>query len=251
MANKILFCLLLLSILLSGCSIPATRATETKLVPDGAILAADIFSAPVGKQWDMVNDSGDVTHFAVEAAPENDACEDAGTHVAIHITKTMARAYWGVGFDGAEDRFNISIDADGSYRGIADISQNVNGLDMITVNWRPISGLPSPYMILPPYFVRGETQTISTFYHGYLLRHVNTNQCVAGNEDVGQIDWKSSFYESTVDTPVYKGWAIVSEQWENCVQFPPECGAHEKWYFVPGVGLVEIDSAVTTIKRIN
>jgi hypothetical protein len=258
MVNKVVL-VALLSALLTGCGggistthFPGSAGFTPLAIPAGAILAADIFSAPVGKQWDMMNDLGDVTHFSIESAPGNDACE-TGNHIAIHITKTMARTYWGVGLDGASTHFNMSIDSDGSYRGIADISQHALSLDMATINWRPAPLHPLPYMIVPPYFVRGQTQTTSTFYRGFLLRHVNTNSCIVGNSKyLGQIDWKSSFYEGAVDTPVYKGWAMVSEQWENCTdpQFHGGCGAHEKWYFAPGVGLVQIDSAVT-IKRIN
>ena len=245
--------MLALLVFLSGCggrfSNNQPKASPAT-VPAGAILAADIFHAPVGTQWDMQNDLGDVTHFSIEAAPENDACE-TGNHIAMHITKTMARTWWGVGFAGAEDHFNLSIDADGSYRGIADINQNVNGLDFMTINWRPVPGDASPYMIVPPYFVRGTTQTTPTFYHGYMLRHVNTNDCTMGDEDIGLIDWKSSFYESTVSTPIYSGWAMVSEQTENCANPAVFCGAHERWYFAPGIGLVMIDADIMTIKRIN
>jgi hypothetical protein len=38
-----------------------------------------------------------------------------------------------------------------------------------------------------------------------------------------------------VQTPIYTGPAIVSEQFEG------QCG-HELWYFAPGFGLVKIES---------
>lgn len=252
-AACVVFLVLVLN--LSGCGGSANMQLASRApkltAPAEIFHGADLFAAPIGTQWDMENDLGDITHFSIESAPVSSSCE-AGNHLAVHITKTAARTYWGVGDDGAEEHFTLSIDPDGSFRGIADISRNVIGLDRLTINWRPVEGKPTPYLIVPPYFVRGQPQTIATFYHGYLLRHVNTNDCVTTAEDLGLIDWKSSFYESFVSTPIYSGWAMVSEQWENCddPQFAGGCGAHEKWYFAPHVGLVEIDGGVT-IKRIN
>jgi hypothetical protein len=45
--------------------------------------------------------------------------------------------------------------------------------------------------------------------------------------------WRTDGYTEWVETPLYTGWAMVSEQWEGpCV--------HEKWWFAPDLGLVKV-----------
>jgi hypothetical protein len=59
--------------------------------------------------------------------------------------------------------------------------------------------------------------------------------------------WTSKLYVETVDTPAYSGPAVVNEEFEGCASAAQETPdsvacAHEKWYFAPRIGLVEINS---------
>lgn len=61
-----------------------------------------------------------------------------------------------------------------------------------------------------------------------------------------KVTWRARISYPTVDTPVYKGPALLNGEYE-CAQpidlseinNPLKC-AHELWYFAPNIGLVEI-----------
>jgi hypothetical protein len=47
--------------------------------------------------------------------------------------------------------------------------------------------------------------------------------------------FRTDFYLAAVDTPIYKGVAVISDQFEGI------CG-HERWAFAPKLGIVQIES---------
>jgi hypothetical protein len=212
--------------------------------------ATDLFPIKAGDKWTMVNDLGDHTFFEVQPGPAKAACE-AGEILILRISKDHARTYWHPNDAGAEDRYYMKRDADGLWRGIQDSPTlelpNIFGTDALTIQWRPVAGKLVPYVIVPPVIGVGEKAEYITQYHGW-QKSASTTDCLAGQAqfDIGLSDWSSTFTTAQVDTPAYKGVAIMNEQREGPV-------VHEKWYFAPGVGLVQIESLTpgmqVTIKR--
>jgi hypothetical protein len=229
------------------CSCRGHKSVAAKPNPlTGAIYSsAELFPVRIGQQWNMVNSFGDITHFSIEAAPSDAACETAGEKVLLHITKNHQRTYWGLMTEGAEDREVLLHDSDGSWRGLSDMAR-ASGFfpwdhvhHSVTIDWRPLAGQPLPYVIVPSSFVQGQSIRMDTHYHSFMSFDRNTTNCIADRStDAGRIHWVSVFYDGQVDTPAYKGWALINDQIEGCC-------THEKWYWAPGIGLVQIDSIVT------
>lgn len=210
-------------------------------------MAADLFPVKPGDSWVMENKFGDQTYYDIEAAPADAACE-FGENFIMHVRKSAARTYWGDGIEGAEDRELFRRDANGEIRGLADIPYFpdscpwCNGVDEETINWRPVPGEPLPYITVPSAVISGQVIKIPTNYQGYIAPSINTTQCVAEPQYYyTEVRWESDFYVEEVDTPAYRGPAVVSEQFEGNGPSP----VHEKWYFAPGVGLVQVDSYLT------
>jgi hypothetical protein len=66
------------------------------------------------------------------------------------------------------------------------------------------------------------------------------NACLPTSDDVQNVPWTTKYYQSTVETPFYKGPVIVSEQLEGPCTAGQWCN-HELWSFAPEVGLVKIE----------
>ena len=223
---------------LISCSTSDTPATYT---------GAQLFPVKAGDSWVMENQFGDQTYYDIEPAPADAACE-TGDHFIMHVRKSAARTYWGDGIPEAEDRELFQRDPNGEVRGLADIPvfpQSCpwcNGATSETINWRPVPGEPLPYITVPGTLRFGDVVKIPTHYQGYIQPSVNTTGCVADPAHYyAEVRWESDFYTVPVDTPVYRGPAVVSEQFEGNGN-PP---VHEKWYFAPNVGLVQVDSYLT------
>jgi hypothetical protein len=210
--------------------------------------ASELWPVTIGSSWTMVNKFGDETFYTIEAAPVVAACEN-GHNFVMHVTKNASITYWGDGIPGAEDREFYHIDDDGSIRGIVDNWQMPqgcpwcqNGQTAGAEEWRPIPGLPLPYVNVPAVIASGETLTMPTQYALYAGKQ-NTTACLAQTDPatyVRNVAWESIFSIVQVDTPVYSGPALATDQWED--HTATSQGVHETWYFAPGIGLVQVDS---------
>lgn len=206
--------------------------------------AAELFPVKVGDSWVMENQFGDQTNYDIETAPGVAGCE-TGDHFIMHVSKSAARTYWGDGIPLAEDRELFSRDSNGEIRGLADIPflpascPWCNGVTSETINWRPVTGEPLPYVIVPAALQVGQVIKMPTHYQGYIQPNVNTTQCVVAPASYyAEVQWETDFYVANVSTPAYSGPAVVSEQFEGNGSTP----VHEKWYFAPNIGLVQVDS---------
>ena len=210
--------------------------------------AHELWPVSIGNSWVMENKFGDKTFYAIEAAPENTACEN-GRNFVMHVTKNASRTYWGDGVPEAEDREYYHIDDDGSIRGIVDNWKMPQGCPWCSAGetegaqeWRPLPGQPLPYVNVPASITTGQTITMPTHYTLY-HNNQNTTACLPETDPatyVRNIEWQSNFKIVRVETPVYSGPALANDQWEN--HTATSVGVHETWYFAPGIGLVQVDS---------
>lgn len=165
--------------------------------------------------WTFQNGYGDTTSIEVRPQPD-------GTTV-WHYTKSNARAYWAPAVEDAELYFRLERMPEGSWycsgmhiifpSGCAGCPGPVD-LDFTLI---PNPGVPRPYLIVPARSGASPVSMQTTVYETY---------------DPNAL-WRTDSYTEWVDTPIYAGWAMVSEQWEGpCV--------HEKWWFAPGLGMVKV-----------
>jgi hypothetical protein len=175
-----------------------------------SITAAQVFSNKA-ETWTFQNGFGDIT--TVDVLPQSDGS------TVWHYTKNADRAYWGLDCPQAELYFTLEKDSTGAW-------YNTTGHYIFPFGcpWSPpidsvytnttTPGMPRPYLIIGDSGITLET----TF------------------TDFGQPNtrWATKTYVEQVDTPVYSGPALVSEQWESCI--------HEKWDFAPNLGMVRIES---------
>lgn len=204
----------------------------------------------IGQTWTFQNSFGDINTFEIQAVPTQTACR-GGNNLAIHMTKTIARTYWGLGADKAEVWSVLHQNDDGSWRIITNLINFPVGCPWCTGaqgTSTPLvftgeifdnqPGMPLPYLISPPststsdHFIN-ETRASATNDPGLIYNCTIPAGTLTGPTD-GEY-WRTDFYLAQVSTPVYSGTAIVSDQFESV------CG-HERWYFAPGLGIVEIDS---------
>jgi len=191
------------------------------------------FPSKIGQKWDMVADeTGDITHFEIVPPPTSDHADS----VNIHITKTQARAYWQNGTPGAELWWGMRQLSD--RRWVADYSiANFDPPNLMRFDYLHFDS--NSYMVVPP------PNAPAGDYYGY-----SQDTWCAGNSYCPtswvKVMWLSRISYPTVDTPAYKGPALLNEEYE-CAQ-PIDLSeinnqlkcAHELWYFAPDIGLVEI-----------
>lgn len=198
-----------------------------------ASYAPNYFPSQIGQKWDMVADvTGDVTHLEIVNAPTTDHTDA----VNIHITKTEARAYWQVGAPGAESWFGMHQLPDG--RWIADYNiATFDGQNMSRTEYLHFD--ENSYTVIPP---------LGAPAGDYLGHSQNTLCAGAGYCSIPlvKVMWLARISYPEVDTPIYKGRALLNEEFEcgepidmNEINNPLKC-AHELWYFAPNIGLVEI-----------
>jgi len=197
-------------------------------------IAPNYFPAQMGQKWDMIADgTGDITHFEIVSAPTSDHTDA----VNIHITKTQTRAYWQNYAAGAELWWGMHQMQDG--RWIADYSiANFTPPNLMRLDYQHSDN--NSYMVIPP------PNTTPGDYLGYSQDTWCTGNAYCTTPWV-KVLWLARISYPKVDTPVYKGTALLNEEFE-CAQpidlseitNPLKC-AHELWYFAPNIGLVEID----------
>lgn len=238
-------------LLLTGC-----YGTEYSVVYS----ADSIFPFRPGQSWVMANDRGELTFF--ETLPvQNIGCQ-TGESVDLHITKQNADSYWNPGLVNAEVHWIMHHDTNGGWRAVASLIHWDNpdpswnfGKD-ISIDYVPMD--PQAYLVVPAQLGAGQRITDTGYAQWYLNRVEQTPSCLMNAEKGPLFRWTSKLYVETVNTPVYSGPAVVNEEFEGCsspLQETPNsvACAHEKWYFAPGVGLVEINSIWqnTIIRRVS
>ena len=191
------------------------------------------FPAQVGQKWDMVADgTGDITHFEIVPAPSSDRTDA----INIHITKTQSRAYWQNYTAGAELWWGMHQLKD--QRWIADYTiANFNPPNLMRFDYQHFD--TNSYMVIPP------PGTPAGDYFGYSQDTWCVGDAYCSIPWV-KVMWLARISYPIVDTPVYRGRALLNEEFE-CAQpialseinNPLKC-AHELWYFAPNIGLVEI-----------
>jgi hypothetical protein len=205
--------------------------------------SAELFPIRAGQSWQMANQFGDVTTWTVEQAPEQTACE-VGSNIILHIQKNSARTYWAAGADEAEDRWSLHQDSNGQWRSTSDQSSFPAGCfwcitvpEVVTLDWRPVPGQAMTNVIIPSSISADDHVDTITQYHRYFAEGNTTDCIVSAQTDTGLTHWESHFSMGVVDTPAYKGIALIDKQVEGTY--------FETWYFAPRIGLVQIDADIS------
>lgn len=218
--------------------------------------------------FDMQDQFGRITHFSLTSI-SHAGCEGNGEFIDMKITKDDPGAYWQPTIVGAMDDWIMRHDANGQWRAVHSIQFNTG--DNAGWDTQEMIQQPGLHSQNPEFHATGQ---------GYVVvptdqdRHSTLSGSVLFTESVGDSfdctltkvfskgvsDWTSIFSTVDVQTPFYSGPAVVNEQFEGCDWNPTVCG-HERWYFAPGTGLVEIDDLTKTmqgeplkplyIKRVN
>lgn len=225
---------------------PTPFPTPTPVAEQVTITADSVLNmGMIGQTWIFENALGMMNTFAIESAPSPAACRD-GNNLVIHMTKGDKDTYWLMGADKAEIQFLLHQNSDGSWRSTASLineplGSTFNGPMVVTydvVDNQP--GMPMPYMIAPPDTSTGDRFVNETRSVTFGSPDTITYNCVipsafplTGPQDGAY--FRTDFYLASVDTPIYKGVAVISDQFEGI------CG-HERWAFAPGLGIVQIES---------
>lgn len=198
----------------------------------------------------MVNTQGEPTFFQLQPV-QNVGCQP-GNSVDLFISKNDPDTYWGPGLVNASVHWIMHQSNNGQWNAIASLIHWDNpdpawgfGQDT-TINY--VAQSQNAYSIVPSFFVANQQTTVTGYAQWYLDRNHQTNECLTDGGEKGPLfRWTSKFYLQNVTTPVYSGPALANEQFEGCSSPDQETEdskacAHEKWYFAPNLGLVEIDS---------
>lgn len=191
--------------IITGCG------AHTQQIP--VLTSAQVFSNKA-EVWTFQNAYGDLTF--VEIMPQPDGS------TVWHYTKTADRAYWMVGGRQAELYFFLEKDGQGNWYStgghiIAPFGAPWDATLMdLTYSVAGDPGMPRPYLII----------------------HADTTapglETTFPDPDPGT-RWGTHTGIEYVETPIYRGLALISDQFEGiCV--------HEKWYFAPDLGLVKVDT---------
>jgi hypothetical protein len=232
-----IICAFALAFALNGCDAIPKQYTSRVVLP----LAA-------GQEWDMQDQDGNITHFAILARPDYQGCQ-SGTFLDMYITKSATSAYWAAGVPGAWDNFILKSDSE-SWRSVTEFAGYQTVPPIITTQKNPILGSPLPYFVLPPNLriSRGETVEIDTAYTPVIVWFQDLSSCALSSDanqppgswgwPIGSpIHWHTTTTVENVSTPVYTGDAVKTVYCET-----PAGGTctSETWYFAPLIGLVEI-----------
>jgi hypothetical protein len=220
--------------------------------------SSDLFPFRPGQAWIMTNDRGELTFFETLPA-KGIGCED-GELVDLHITKSANDTYWEPGVANAEIHWVMHHDENGQWRAVASLihwdSPDPNSGDDVSIDYVPQD--TQAYLVVPALFREGQTLTLTGYAQWYMDRSKQTPGCLKSAEKGPLLRWTSKIYAERVETPAYTGPAVVNEEFEGCSSAAEETAdshscPHEKWYFAPGVGLVEINSVWqdTIIKRVS
>lgn len=151
-------------------------------------------------------------------------------HTVWHYTKDQPCAYWLPDTEQAELWFDLELDASGNWYSTGGIINapfgNAGNGDLpvldVTYPVNAKTGQARPYLILPS----------ST---GFSYQTLFDDQYPVGGtalKTAFNALWKTSSYTEFVSTPLFTGYAYVSDQTESSI--------NEKWYFAPNIGLVKV-----------
>jgi hypothetical protein len=233
--------------LLIGCG---GNVTKPPAVQPNTIRASDVFnSSMVGQTWTFVNGLGDNTFITIEApAPQlSSSC------VVFHYSKNRARAYWEPGSANADLEFVLCPRSDGAWVSPASLMQGDTDLAGNPAPWSATSNvtiIPSKdqaYVIIPASSTEGNKTQLITEFLNYNLNGTETFNSIVGDPiaTTRTVTWRTDSYLQHTCVP-FQNWcgdAMISEQWENCDSTwnGPQGCVHEKWYFAPKRGLIQVD----------
>lgn len=211
--------ILVVSLLLVGCGgVVATKPVSNPISQQAVVItSAQIFDNVAGT-WTFQNGYGDLTW--IEKIPVD------SLHTIWHYSKNAARAYWAPTAEQAELWFDLEDDGNGNW-------YSTGGIFLAPVGANPIlnvaytvvtkAGHQRPYLIMP---------AKTGFSYSTLFDDTYPVGGTQLNTDVNS-HWGTASYTEQVTTPLFTGLAYVSDQTEGqCI--------HEKWYFAPGLGLVQV-----------
>jgi hypothetical protein len=249
--KQIAFGILVVSLLLllsMGCSSGSFLSCSAVYRTSSPSSSKELFPGTESK-WDMCDENGRLTHFAV--TPMSKAGCESGEIADLYITKEKPGAYWMPTYANATDHSALKHDSNGQWRAIHQITYfgpgGFFGYDGETSDMLVTSG--NPYVFTP---AAGDEESIQDGAVSFTADlGGQTFDCTSGFPS-SPFTWVSKFSRANVSTPFYTGAAVLGEQFENC-DTNPNCSV-EKWYYGPGIGLVEIDviaPLTVTTKRIN
>ena len=170
----------------------------------------------------------------------------SGENLVWHYTKSCSddpagtRAYWEPNIPYAELWFMLHRQSDGSWihnHMLINFPESCawcGGATNITDDVATPSGEPTPYLIVP-----ATSGDLITHYIHWTDSSKMTWDSIMVGPPLAAVFWRTKSYVEEVQTPVYSGPALVSEQWEYCENDGVGCG-HEKWYFAPNWGLIKV-----------
>jgi hypothetical protein len=246
---------------------PAAAPKPTPTGTESPILGQDMLNAGmIGQVWEFQNGYGDKNFISIESPQtltrknsdgtttnilwndQTNVLGRTGDNLVFHYYKSNCRTYWALGVCNAELWFVLHRENDNSWRSTGSLINFMNGCPWCPEKNSPsigtfqvadnAPGMPLPYLIAPPTtgpkdkFVN-ETKSLAFSAPG--LSYDNQNSAAIVNAPNTGEYWRTDFYMEWVETPVYKGWAIVSDQFEA------DCG-HERWFFAPQWGLIRVES---------
>lgn len=258
--------ILLFAATLLGCggsNSPNPTQTQT-------ITASQVFSTQmIGQTWSFQNSYGDITTIDIQAAPVTDYVPQGCT--VWHFAKTTIRAYWSPGTPNAENWQIVCPAADGSWYSIGNLVGFPSGCSYCagpffeTQDVQPTEPGKLPYIMVPASATSRQTATVSTNYANYIITGSTTAALTYDSVVTAQnrspffptVPWTTNATIEQIITPLYSGPALANDQHEGIV--------NERWFFAPGLGLVEIqpvhggsdtdpettDGANLTIKRVR
>jgi hypothetical protein len=245
--------------LITACGKPFDIGDLISTPPSGSpVFISDQFNLTPGQSWDMQAANGDLTHFNILSLPSA-GCEPGVEFLDLHTTKTAANDWWQVGWPGAEIHWIMRRDVRGNWNAVASLinttDPSLNATIPHTIDY--ILDNSNAYLVIPD--VAYSNPQIRAGEAGWLADMTEeTTTCLRdkGIESPARL-WTAKLSIQNVQTPVYSGPALLNEEFEGCapnqLTSDSKACAHERWYFAPNIGLVEIDAIWENaiLKRIN
>jgi hypothetical protein len=228
--RKLTFVLLLISLGCGGCGSPR------------AYTPLESFPLADGQQWDMRDAAGQLTHFSVTRAPNIQACE-SGEFYDLRISKTSEEAYWHPGTPRIEVTDWVLKQEQGSWSLATFLVHDLTANFLTT--WQLTT--KTDWMLNPGKISAGQVSTVSTDLSYWIVTGRDVRTCMQKSEvkAFGPPERMITTERvETVETPVYSGPAVSLDFCEIDLPAPAggDCNrAHEKWWYAPNLGLVQIE----------
>ncbi|HEV2992017.1 MAG TPA: hypothetical protein VG759_26505 [Candidatus Angelobacter sp.] len=219
------------------------------------LTSAQVMHIQIGQVWNFQDGNGHHMTITLEAPQGNFLPSNC---VVWHYTKDHPNAYWAPGNPGAEQWFPVCPAADGSWASPHYFYNWAGGCPGCATPTCPVvcagpqsstktvvpnysGALQTPYFIIPNSTTTTAVHTAWTSYLSCDLGFVMTWSSVQSPANcTHSVGWNTWSYTANVSTPAYSGPAMVSEQFEGaCINDVNDC-VHEKWFFAPNLGLVQV-----------